>query len=234
MSAKYFQKNFFKIGLFYQLDSNNPIYLDKTGELIAKTDKFLSDWNGNIDGYTFKVNGKEIAGKVTMKHYWYNHEKQEDFDEQTILDFAKSIQSLNLKINEVYNPLFFTRIGFRMQLLFKKNNDVFINNYNAIMKNLFSHISTDAQIKTSNISFEIEKPDFNIRVTTQYVIKQPSNIANVPEKGFLFDLDFYKTLNNEILTETTKINEQFLANVVSTYPSIITKLTEVLGDTPNV
>lgn len=38
MNERFVRKQLFQIGQFYQINSFNPEYLDKTGELIAKTE----------------------------------------------------------------------------------------------------------------------------------------------------------------------------------------------------
>ena len=122
MNERFLRKNIYQVGQFYQIDSFNPVYLDKTGSLIAASEGILKNWNGNMNEFHFSDESEPYLGKVNMQNYWYHNTKQGDFDDDEILRFSNFINNTNSLIDSIYQPKYYTRIGFRNSVNTKKDH----------------------------------------------------------------------------------------------------------------
>ena len=229
MNERFIRKQLFQIGQFYQMDAFNPVYLDKTGELISQTEGVLKDWNGNADEFHFSDEQGLYKGKVSPRLFWYSNTKQDNFDDNELKKFKHFIISTNEKIDSVYKPKYYKRIGFRIQYILKKTGDHIKYIYNNFYKDKFVQLSKFGNFKTSSIGFDIESNNQIIRVNINYVIRKTNNEENSPKEGLLFDLDFFKILNKIEKTEAFEINEYLLTFVEENYKGIICNIAKEMG-----
>lgn len=229
MNEKKLRKQLFQLGFFYQIDSFNPVYLDKTGELIAKSEGKLFNWNGNIDMFNFTNENNSLNGRVSMNHYWYSDTKQDNYNENSLPTFIEFIKESNELISSVYQPKNFSRIGLRMQYIAKNNSDTIKNNYKHFFNDKFSAFSKFGKLNTNSIGFEIQGSEYNIKVNITYAKRQTQNDINAPDEGLLFDVDFYKKLDKVELDKIERINNNFLDFVATNYQQVLLSIHNEMG-----
>lgn len=229
MNDRFIRKQLYQVGLFYQIDSFNPVYLDKTGQLIAKTEGKLINWNGNIDNFQFTDNELPITGKVNMNNYWYSYSRQGDFDEKIMEQFHKFIVNTNELISDVYKPVHFKRVGLRMQYILKRTAAEAKAKYLRFFSDHFASFKKYGLINTTAIGFDIESNNLNIKVNVSYAKRQTDNDVNAPAEGLLFDIDFYKNLDKIGLAKIGEVNSEVLDFVSDNYRKIIYDIALEIG-----
>lgn len=229
MSERFFRKQVYQLGMFYQVNSSNPIFLDKTGELISKTEGKLKNWNGGIEGFQFSDDSELISGKVNMDSYWYHYQKQGDFDDDSLGTFSKFVSETNEIISNVYQPTNFSRMGMRLQFILKKTSASVKEKYKHHFDTGFSSLKKYGVLSTAAIGFDIDNGEYNIKVNVNYARRQTDIDKNAPKDGLLFDLDFSKSLNKIKLDGFTSLNKKFLAHVSSNYKDIICCIAQEMG-----
>ena len=229
MNDRFIRKNVYQVGLSYQIDSFNPIFLDKTGQLIALSEGKLINWNGGIDGFQFATKDQTVNGKVSMHNYWYGFAKQGDFDEKSLLNFLSFISETNKLISSVYNPTHFKRIGLRTQYILKKTTSKIKSTYDDFYNGKFSCFEKYGQLHTSSIGFEIQNTFANIKVNIAYAVRQGDNDQNAPQNGLLIDIDFYKQLEKIGPDKIDEVNSELLSYTSDNYKEIIYNIALQMG-----
>lgn len=229
MNDRFIRKNIYQVGLSYQIDSFNPIFLDKTGQLIALSEGKLINWNGGIDGFQFTTKDQTVNGKVSMNNYWYGLTKQGDFEEKSLSDFLFFITETNKLISNVYNPLHFKRIGLRTQYILKKTSSKIKSTYDNFYNGKFAYFEKRGQLHTSSIGFEIQSTSANIKVTLAYAVRQGDNDQNAPQNGLLIDIDYYKQLDKVGPDKIDEVNSELLNYISNNYKEIIYNVVVQMG-----
>lgn len=229
MNDRFIRKNIYQVGLSYQIDSFNPIFLDRTGQLIALTEGKLINWNGGIEGFQFTTKDQTVNGKVSMDNYWYGLTKQGDFGEKSLSDFSAFIIETNKLISDVYKPTYFKRIGLRTQYILKKTSSKIKSTYDNFYNGKFTHLEKRGQLHTSSIGFEIQCASANIKVTLAYAVRQGDNDPNAPQNGLLIDIDFYKKLDKVGLDKIDEVNRELLNFISNNYKEILHEVVLQMG-----
>jgi hypothetical protein len=229
MSERFLRKQLFHVGMFYQLDVFNPIYLDKTGEIISRTEGLLKDWNGNLNGFQFLSEKDNFAGKFTMDQFWYHDQKQGDFKSEMINSFSKFIVEINEVAIDTYKPKYYRRIGYRLQFIAKKTSEGSKNRYSKFYDGHFTELNKYGKFDTTSIGFDILSDPVKVKVNLNFATKQTSIDTNAPEQGLLFDLDYYRLLEKKEAEDFIGINNRLLAYVSESYIPIICGLAKEMG-----
>lgn len=229
MNERFFRKQMYQVGQFYQIDSFNSVYLDKTGEMIAVSEGRLKNWNGNMNEFHFTDESGLYNGKVNMNCFWYNNPKQGDYDEKEAPKFIEFIKNNNELIDSVYCPKYYTRIGFRMQFILKKTSELVKEKYKHFYDEKFSKLSGIGKFTTTAVGFDILGEKCTVKVNINFATRNTNNDINAPKEGLLFDLDFYKEISKAKKEDTWLINNDVLKFAHENYESIICSLASELG-----
>lgn len=225
-NERFIRKQIYQVGQFYQIDSFNSVYLDKTGELIAVSEGKLKNWNGNMNEFHFNDEEKPYNGKVSSQNYWYNNPRQGDYDSNELPNFIKFIKSSNELIDSVYKPKYYTRIGLRMQYVLRKTTNQVKDNYKQFYKEKFKKLLQYGNIDTTAIGFETVNDVVNIKTNINYVMRNTDNDINAPKDGLMFDLDFYKTLDKVKKADAFDQNERILTYANDKWADIVSSIAE--------
>lgn len=229
MNEHFINRQLYQVGQFYQLDSFNPVYLDKTGELIAQSEGRLVNWNGNLNEFHFSDESKTYNGKVNIQQYWYSNPRQGDYDEKELDKFISFIKPTNELIDSVYKPKYYSRIGLRVQYILKKTSDSTREKYKHFYDDKLVKMTKFGCIESTGIGFDLKQEEISIRVNLNLAKKSTENDLNAPKDGLLFDLDFYRIVDKKDKSETFDYNNKLLSYAVSSYKEIICVLAEEMG-----
>jgi len=229
MSERFLRKQLFQIGFFYQIDSFNPVYLDKTGELIEKSEGLLKDWNGNTNGFQFTSNDGFFGGRFTIEQFWYQDQRQGDYKDDKLNEFSAFIKSANEIAIDTYKPKYFKRIGLRLQFIAKKTSETSKSKYLKFYDEHFSDLKKYGPFNTTSIGFDIESDPIKMKINVNYAIKQTEGNVNTPSDGIMFDIDFFRLLNKDDTAKIHEINAELLDFVMRNYINVICSIAKEMG-----
>lgn len=229
MNDRFIRKQLFQVGQTYQIDAFNPVYLDKTGEMISTSEGRLKNWNGNLNEFFFSDEQRMYGGKVNMHHFWYNNPKQGDFEENEIFAFVEFIKETNALIDSVYKPKYYSRIGFRVQYLLKKTSVQVKEKYSRLFDSHFQNLKKYGDFTTTAVGFDIVGNEFTTKVNVNYAVRNTENDLNSPREGLLFDLDFFKVVDKLKPDTAFELSDQLLAFASENYKEILCSLAAEMG-----
>jgi hypothetical protein len=229
MSERFLRKQLFQIGFFYQLNVFNAIYLDKTGELISKSEGLLKNWNGNSSAFQFSSEDDKFNGKYAMDQFWYNDQRQGDYSDDKLKEFSTFISKANEIAIDVYKPKYYTRIGFRLQFIAKKTSDASKKKYIEYYRGKFSELSRYGEFSTTAIGFDISSSPIQMKINVNYAIKETEIDVNTPKEGLLFDIDFFRKVGKEDTSRIKDINAELIKFVSENYVNVICSIAKEMG-----
>jgi len=186
--AKTLEHKCFKLGYFFQINFDNPLFLDLTGRLMSETKDSLHEWNGGADDFSFKIRDSDIKGKINIHRLWFCDDKNEWMQDHKIDKFLESCSLIADKVIQVQKPVKASRIGLRIQLLLNKSVPEYLEIYNSVYKDLLETYS-NYKLSTTNIGYQFEKDDYISKISISYATRNTKDESAGPENGFLLDCD---------------------------------------------
>lgn len=188
--AKKLEQKIYKIGYFFQLTCDNPLFLDLTGKLIKDTSMLLEEWNGDANGFNFRLKNSNIKGKVNMANIWFGDDKNEWMIDSHLNEYIANIKNILDKIISIQKPENYKRLGFRVQFIYNKADYEMLDKFNSMYKKQLKAYE-DYSIKTTSIGYELEKSNIKSKILISYAVKNEDVIDEAPQNGFLIDCDTY-------------------------------------------
>ena len=104
---------------------------------MSKTQEKLTNWRGGVGGFEFDEINNCYVGSVDIHKIWLGDSNSEWFRDFNVEKFQdKILKDINI-LQSIYEPEYFTRIGFRLQLLLNKFDEKKLLN---IMKSIIEHL----------------------------------------------------------------------------------------------
>jgi len=199
--------------VIFALDCYNPLYLDKTGEFINKTDDYSSH-NVNIgpEGYNFfsKRNNKVF---LNIKKFSVSFDNSTTRKNYTDDNFLFDLESYSKELLDIYGEISLKRLGTR---LIKR---IEINEFQSkdILKKIISPSFSDTfqNVSSANLKIKFDNQNDSFCNLNLYYGKRVIDfgIEEMEEEGLIFDFDDYIFLRDE------KSNHESLKKILDFYKS---------------
>jgi hypothetical protein len=199
MSAfeKLLSQHLFVIGTFFQVNWDNPLYLDKTGAAILKIGKRLDRWRGDAAEFEFYEPSGLYNGRVSMYRYWVRQEPQEfwtpDLHARTT-SLSKHIEQDLRDFAMTYDVLSVSRVGLRHQAIFGKITDQAMNEFASLCGGRAEVLITKYKAKSQSVHLVLSAGELEIALCVSVALKQ-DKVKPGPDRGFLVDFDIYQSVS---------------------------------------
>ena len=132
---KKLHESMFVIGQFFQINWYNPFYLDRTGQVMYKTENILDEWKGGPEGYNFNVTNTNSVGSLSIDKLWIKCNENMYYEKKDFEKTKKTLTKVYKLFIKEYDVKEISRIGVRTQMVYTKNIKI---------NNIMSHLMQDS------------------------------------------------------------------------------------------